>query len=92
MRGKPGWWNHTEQKYWAESDWRDWERHGSPDIPRELRLGADDPLPLTPPVVMPPHLVPARFTLFPPKRTSRDTRGRAIDAILDKHLGGRRRR
>ena len=43
------WWDDPDhkQKYWGEADWRDWEKHGRPAIPREARLGSDAPLPLS---------------------------------------------
>ena len=85
-------WEHWPQKLWSAREWELWKRAGRPTVRAELRIGADDPPPLDrPPVIAPTRTVPS-FTLFPAKRTARDTRGRAVDALLDRHLGGRRRR
>jgi hypothetical protein len=79
------WWDDPDhkQKYWGEADWRDWEKHGRPAIPREARLGSDAPLPLDGlPVVQPAHTL-GGFTLHPKKSTARNARSRGVDKLLD---------
>ena len=81
-------WEHWPQKYWEEAEWRYWEKAGRPRVPREMRLGADDPEPITLPIPPPTHTL-GPFPLHPRKSSARDARGRAIDRLLEKHLGRR---
>ena len=83
------WWDDFPQKFWTEPDWADWEKHGRPAIPREMRLGSGDPLPLDGlPLVQPAHTLGA-FSLHPKKSTVRDARGRGIDKLIEKYVGKR---
>lgn len=74
------------------------ERHESPrEFWSREAWAAEDALhaPLyTEPTSPPLAPIATGFTLFPSRTTARDARGRAIDRLLEKHLGlgGRRRR
>ena len=90
MKKLAPWWTHYPQKMWRPIDWAEWEKAGRPEIPREMKLGHDAPLPLDRvPFAEPTETMPT-FSLYPPKRRSRDAHGRAIDKLLENHLVGRR--
>ena len=89
--GAKHWWDdpNYKQAYWTEPDWADWEKHGRPDVPRESRLGSDDPMPLDGlPVPPPPGPQSSVTTLFPkPSRRDANARSRAVDRLIQKYVG-----
>jgi hypothetical protein len=79
MKGKPGIISVGDRHEWPREEWgsRDWEEH-------EAAQRLSEPLDV-PPVVKPPHLLPAGFELHPKKPSRDDERSRTADRVLEQH-------
>ena len=86
------WWSEPgyPQNSWSEADWRDWEKHGRPAIPRESRLPLPQYQPRGDSVAIPPPGPQPSFGLFArPRRREASAQSHAVDRLIEKVLGPR---
>ena len=84
-----GFWEDYPKKFWTEPDWQAWEKAGRPRVPSHLDLQPPPAqeigtLPTPPPG---PQLAPGWFTK--PSRREASARSRAVDRLIEKHVGRR---
>jgi hypothetical protein len=79
------------KKWWVEEDWRAWERAGRPKVPAHLELESPHEQQIGPTLPLPPPGPQSSVTTLFPRQSRRDAdaRSRAIDRLIEKHVGFR---